>query len=171
MSLTTASGSGLGRPIAPWLVLSLAIGTQAFAVDEVAPTHVIRTAAEVRSLTSAQASQHYPVQLRGVVTFFDEALFCNFVQDDTAGIYLQQTNLPPLRPGQLVEIEGVTSAGEFAPVVTPQRVTALGTGVFPPPQPVSFEQLTSGAEDSQFVQIQGIVRDFGVDPQTRYYSI
>ncbi len=95
-----------------------------------------------------------------------------FVQDATAGIYLQQTNnLPLLRPGQLVEVEGTTSAGEFAPIVTPLKVTVLGKGVFPQPQRVSFEQLTSGEEDSQFVEIRGIVRAISTDPKTKYYSI
>jgi PAS domain S-box-containing protein len=170
MSAFSASGNSLKRF---WLAIFVLVGFCGRPASAADPnlTNVIRTAAAVRSLTSEEASRHYPVQLRGVVTFFDEALFCNFIQDDTAGIYLQQTNLPPLLPGQLVEVEGVTSAGEYAPVVTPFRVTALGNGAFPRPKPVSFEQLTSGEEDSQFVQVHGIVRNVGVDPQTKYYSI
>jgi PAS domain S-box-containing protein len=135
------------------------------------PPDELSTAEQIRQLTREQAARHYPVKLRGVVTFFDEANFFQFIQDETAGIYLQQTNLPPLLPGQLVEVEGSTSAGEFAPIVTPLRVTAVGDGVFPQPKPVSFEQLTSGEEDSQFVQIQGVVRAVGIDPQTKYYAI
>jgi PAS domain S-box-containing protein len=146
-------------------------GARVCLADGLNPTNVIQTMAEVRSLTSEQASRHYPVRLRGVVTFFDELLFCQFVQDETAGIYLQQTNLPPLLPGQLVEVEGTTSAGEFAPIVTPSRINVLGRGKFPPPKAVSFDQLTSGEEDSQFVEISGIVRAIAVDPQTKYFSI
>jgi PAS domain S-box-containing protein len=152
-------------------LLIAVIGAHIYAADNLAPTNVIQTMAEVRGLTSEQANRHYPVKLRGVVTFFDELLFCQFVQDATAGIYLQQTNLPPLLPGQLVEVEGVTSAGEFAPVVTPFQVRVLGQGKFPPAKPVTFEQLTSGEEDSQFVEVEGIVRAIGVDPLTKYYSV
>jgi hypothetical protein len=68
----------------------------------------------------------------------------NLLQDETAGIYLPTNNLPALSAGQLVEIEGVTSPGEFAPVVTVQRVTVLGTRPLPPAKPVSFEELVSG---------------------------
>jgi PAS domain S-box-containing protein len=137
-----------------------------------APLEELQTAEQIRQLTGEQAAGHHPVKLRGVVTFFDGAIFMQFIQDGTAGIYLQQTNnLPPLLPGQLVEVEGMTSAGEFAPIVTPLRVMILGNGTFPQPQPVSFEQLTSGEEDSQFVEIQGIVRAVSIDPQTKYYSI
>src|SRR5206468_3043796 len=54
------------------------------------PTEVLRTAAQVRRLTPQQAEKHVPVGLRGVVTFYDEALFSRFVQDETAGIYLRE---------------------------------------------------------------------------------
>ncbi|HTQ51852.1 MAG TPA: PAS domain-containing sensor histidine kinase [Candidatus Acidoferrales bacterium] len=131
----------------------------------------LTNAEQIRLLSQTNAARHYPVKLRGVVTFFDEANFFQFIQDETAGIYLQQTNLPRLLLGQRVEVEGVTSAGDFAPVVTPLRVAILGDGTFPQPKPVSYEQLISGGEDSQFVQIQGIVRAVGIDPQTKYYSL
>jgi PAS domain S-box-containing protein len=134
-------------------------------------TNTLTTTAEVRNLTVEEASRHYPVRLRGVVTFFDPVLFCQFIQDETAGIYLQLANLPTLKPGQLVEVEGVTSAGQFAPIVTPLKVTILGTGTIPTAQPVSFEQLVSGEEDSQRVAIQGIVRATSIDPQTKYETL
>ncbi len=132
------------------------------------PLRLIQTAAEVRGLSSTEANQHYPVRLRGVVTFYDRAMFCHFIQDGTAGIYLQQTNLPKLLPGQLVEVEGVTSGGEFAPVVAPRRIQLLGVEPLPVARPVAYEQLTSGEEDSQRVEVQGIVRAVAVDPFTKY---
>ena len=91
------------------------------------PPAELQKAEQVRRLTTQEAERHVPVRLRGVVTFFDEGLYSHFVQDDTAGIYLNtSTNLPPLVPGQLVEVEGVTGAGEFAPVVLPSLVKVLG---------------------------------------------
>ncbi len=122
-------------------------------------------------MTAEQADRHYPVKLRGVVTFFGASLFCQIIQDETAGIYLQPTNLPPLLAGQLVEVEGETSSGEYAPVVTAHSVKILGEGAFPRAIPVSFDQLTSGEEDSQFVEIHGIVRSVDFDEKTQYYSI
>jgi PAS domain S-box-containing protein len=152
--------------------LILLLGARVWAEEPLPATNLIQTAAEVRGLTSAEAGRHYPVRLRGVVTFFDESLFYQFFQDETAGIYLQQqTNLPVMRPGEWVEIKGETSAGEFAPVVTPRLITILGTNAIPAATPVTFDQLISGEEDSQRVEVQGIVRAVNIEPQTKYATI
>ncbi len=150
------------------------LGGSLFAQGQSASLEVLHTAAQVRQLTSEQAAHHYPVQLRGVLTFFDEARFYRFFQDNTAGIYLFPSaalSNADLVTGELVEIDGRTSPGEYAPTVTPQQVKVLGAGTFPPAKPVSYEDLASGEEDSQFVEIHGIVRTVSFDPQTKYYSI
>jgi len=132
----------------------------------------LHTAAAVRGLTVEQAQQPRRVRLRGVVTFFDENLFSRFIQDDTAGIYLQYSNTTPvLIPGQIVEVEGVSSPGEYAPILVPERVKVLGVGELPPAKPVTFEQLASGKEDSQFVEIAGIVRSVQLPEGSPYHLI
>jgi len=139
-----------------------------------APLPELHTADQVRQLTPEQAARHYPVRLRGILTFFDQVQFYRFFQDNTAGIYLFPSDAltnTALATGELVEIEGQTSPGEYAPTVTPQRTTILGVGTFPPAKPVSYEELASGEEDSQFVEIHGIIRAVSFDTQTRYYSI
>ena len=146
----------------------------ALKADDLGSTNGIHKAEAVRDLTVTQAGQHYPVQLRGVVTFFDTNLFMRFIQDDTAGIYFfpySATNEPVLAAGQLVELDGNTDPGEFAPVVHPSRITVLGAGTFPPAKPVSYQQLASGEQDSQFVEIHGIVHAVDFDPQTKFYSV
>ena len=131
------------------------------------------TAAQVRSLSPDQAAQHLSVKLKGVVTFSDEDLYSRFVQDDTAGIYfLKMTNnMPALMAGQMVEITGVTSPGEYAPVVDPTSITVVGTGNFPEAKPVNAQELVSGQEDSQFVQISGIVRSVHFEQETMQYLV
>ena len=112
-----------------------------------APLPELQTAEQVRQLTPEQAARHYPVRLRGVLTFFDQAQFYRFFQDGTAGIYLFPSDAltnSALATGELVEIEGLTSPGEYAPTVTPQRTRILGSGTFPPAKPVSYEDLASG---------------------------
>lgn len=126
------------------------------------PLAPLTTAAQVRNLTATDAERHYPVKLRGVVTFY--GVFSQFVQDETAGIYLSRTNLPPLVPGQLVEVQGFTSSGEYAPIVVPERVKIVGKASLPVPRPVTFDQLASGKEDSQFVEVSGIVRSVVFEP-------
>jgi PAS domain S-box-containing protein len=134
----------------------------------------LRTAEEVRRLTAEQAAQRLPVRLRGVVTFFDERLFSRFLQDDTAGIYLfLSTNTPSfsLSVGQFAEIEGVTSPGEYAPIIVPEHVRVLAMTNLPAAKIVTFEQLASGQEDSQFVEIDGIVRSLHLDEASSFLQI
>jgi len=133
---------------------------------------VLTTAGQVRNLTPDQAAAQVPVKLRGVVTFSDEALYSRFIQDDTAGIYLlEMTNSPVLSSGQLVEVEGVTRAGEYAPVVEPTQVKVVGAGEFPAAKPVTAANLVSGSEDSQFVELTGIVRSVQFEEETQSYLI
>ncbi len=130
------------------------------------------TADQVRRLTPEQAEQHLEVRLKGVVTFYDAALYSRFIQDETAGIYLQDvTNGLVLRPGQLVEVVGRTGAGEYAPIVIPRSVKVLGEGTMPAAKPVSLEQLVSGREDSQFVEVSGTVRSVRFDEESRSYLV
>ena len=129
----------------------------------------LRTAEAVRRLTAEQAERGYPVRLRGVVSFFNQTLFSRFVQDDTAGIYLQDwPNPPALAPGQIIEVAGKTSAGEYAPVVMPDQVRVVGEGRLPEARPVSYDELASGREDSQLVAATGVVRSTRRDEASRY---
>ncbi len=121
----------------------------------------LRTVSAIRALSVEQLQQNISVRLDGVVTFFDESLYSHFIQDDTAGIYLKfpvEVALPPLSPGQSVEITGTVNPGEYAPVVAVEQVKVTGIKPLPAARPVSYEQLASGTEDSQFVEIGGVVR-------------
>ena len=105
------------------------------------PLEELRTAEQIRQLTQEQAAHQYPVRLQGVVTFFDQTNYFRFLQDDTAGIYFfldNSTDNPPLAAGQLVEIEGRGSPGEYAPIVTPSRIQILGDGNIPRSQAGHF---------------------------------
>ena len=128
----------------------------------------------VRGLTVDQTQQKSPVRLHGVVTFYDEALFSRFVQDETAGIYLQfppGVGPPQLEPGQTVEVTGYGSPGEYAPVVMVEKIEVTGKQALPPAKLVTYEQLAAGTEDSQFVEVAGIVRSVRPMGKTPYYQI
>jgi hypothetical protein len=81
------------------------------------------------------------------------------VQDATGGIYVSALSgvLPDLRAGLLVELDGVSGPGDFAPVVTQPRVRVLGEQALPEPQPVNLERLFTGAADSAWVAVEGVV--------------
>jgi signal transduction histidine kinase len=134
----------------------------------------LRTVEAIRELSVAQTEQKIPVQLRGVVTFFDEQLYSHFIQDDTAGIYLRfplNVGPPALLPGQLVSVSGTCSPGEYAPVVEVSSVQVVGKAPLPAPKLVTYEQLASGVEDSQFVEITGIVRSVQLLEDSSYNLI
>jgi len=114
---------------------------------------------QVRDLSPEMAKQGYPIRLRATITYYDPDANILFVQDSTAGIYVDTRNQGlEIRPGQLVELEGFTGPGDFAPVIIKPRFKALGAATGLTARKVTFEALVSGKEDSQFVEVKGLVR-------------
>ena len=126
------------------------------------PMATLTTAKQVRRLTREEADRNYPVVLRGVVTFRDDKGF--FLQDSTEAI---ATNEPALAhlvvPGDFVELSGTTAAPDFAPQIEGDHVTVLGKARLPVPLKPSFEQMASTELDSQWVEVEGIVRAARLD--------
>src|ERR1035438_4154957 len=67
------------------------------------------------------------------------------VQDDTDAIYVWvgAADIPPLRAGQLVELEGFSGPGDFAPVVASPRIWVVGEQAMPEPLRMDVDQLLS----------------------------
>ncbi len=128
---------------------------------------LLMEARQVRELSSENAARGYPVQLRGVITYADfiqgDSIRQHlFVQDATAGIYVDPINLTlKLRAGQSVEVDGITAPGRFASEVIHPQVRILGEAPLPGARKVSGEEFATGAEDSQFVEVEGIILSAG----------
>ena len=126
--------------------------------------HTLTTVREVRALDASEAAKARPVHLRGVVTAISGWKSTFFVQDETAGIFVDRTNSSPqLHSGQAVEINGVTGPGSFAPVVIPEKVTVTGEGRLPASPFFRLQELAGGNQDSQFIAMRGIVRSAVVE--------
>ena len=128
---------------------------------------------QIRQLTLGQAKRGYPVRLRAVVTYYSSQGFDfstqesteasptpdMFIQDSTAGIWV---NTPvggsPAQAGQLIEIEGVSEAPDFAPQIGKPHWKVIGRAPMPVARRTSFERMASTMEDSQWVEIEGTVR-------------
>jgi signal transduction histidine kinase len=124
----------------------------------------LTNAADILSLSTAQASLGLGVRLNGVVTAAEPEWNGQFyVQDDTSGIFVNNLGGPRPTPGDRVEIDGNTASGPFAPIISRPRWKKLGTAPLPPAQPVSAEQLMAGVEACQRVEISGIVRSVQVE--------
>ncbi|HYM79121.1 MAG TPA: sensor histidine kinase [Candidatus Dormibacteraeota bacterium] len=163
----------VGGPFGQVLRLAAASALFAGAISGVAraqlpasprPLPTLTHADQIRRLSPEQASLGYPVLIRGVITM-DVPAPDFFVQDATAGIYVEGSvsRRYPHLLSELVEIEGVTGPGKFAPVVREVKSRVLGKGVLPRPQLFLFSELANGQRDSQWVQVRGIVRSAAID--------
>src|SRR6516164_4423054 len=94
----------------------------------------LTTATQVKQLTSEQAALHYPVHIHGVVTFVAEPIEQLFIQDESGGIFVEIHGDYGfhIRPGHLLDIQGVSSPGGFAPDIAPLEIRLLGEGPLPP---------------------------------------
>jgi len=124
----------------------------------------LTTAREVHSLSSAEAARAYPVHLRGVVTYYypetSTKLTGVFVHDSSGSIYVGfgksvEESLPP---ATLVDLRGESNSGEFAPTVAHPQIKVIGVSGLPATTDrPSFSRLSSGVEDGQWVEVEGVV--------------
>ena len=134
----------------------------AAAVAAAAPAsgeRTLTTALEVLSLSAQRAGSRIPVRITGVVTAAEPSWRGQFfVQDSSSGVFVE--NLSPHQPavGDLVELSGVSHPGAFAPIIGSPVWKKIGTAPLPAPKAVSIDSLEAGLEDSQRIQISGIVR-------------
>jgi PAS domain S-box-containing protein len=120
---------------------------------------LLTQAAQIRKLTAEQARLGYPVELRGVITFYAPDFGLTFMQDASAGIFLNVSGpAPEAHPGDLVEVEGVTGRGEFAPVVDEPKIRVVGRAPLPTAPRFSVDDLLTGQQDAAWVEVRGIVR-------------
>ena len=124
----------------------------------------LTNAADVISLPAAQAALHLPIAVSGIVTATDTALKGRFfLQDATGGVFVDNADGQRPNPGDVVEVSGVSEVGAYAPIVTGPTVRKIGTAPLPAAKTVTIEELMSGAEDSQRVEVPGTVRAARVD--------
>lgn len=123
----------------------------------------LTTTEQVRWLNPREAAREYPVKVRAVVTFVlgtrqDAA---GNLQDGTGGIYAwhlaPSSSKATVKAGDFCEIDGTTSAGEFSPGIECRKLRILGHGEFPEPVRPTWNELTSGSLDAQWVELEGIV--------------
>ena len=127
---------------------------------------------EIRALSREEAAGRLPVKIRGVIGWRRLGPESGFVIDDgSAGIYVDSNvaiqrglwNGPApetqdWNPGTLVELEGVTDPGGYAPVILPSTMNAVGMAPLPPAHRYPVARLLSGNDDSQRVEIEGVVQ-------------
>ncbi|HSS97684.1 MAG TPA: hypothetical protein VLK33_11675, partial [Terriglobales bacterium] len=119
----------------------------------------LRTLRKLKSLSVDAAVKQIPVDIKGRITFVDLSASILFVQDETAGAYVDIHNQSlDLRPGDLISVKGVSNPGEYAPIISRPKIKVLAHGALPIPSTLSLPALASGNSDGGWVQVSGIVR-------------
>jgi diguanylate cyclase (GGDEF)-like protein len=113
---------------------------------------------ELKRMSEAEAAAGKPVNVRAVVTYFDPDWRLLFVQDETAAAFVNIGSLD-VRPraGDLVDISGVSSPGDFAPVIIEPKVGFVGKSRLPVPFRADLLGGTLAEADSKWCTFRGVV--------------
>src|SRR5882724_11114541 len=153
------------------LFLALGVGWEGRAADAantnlavptegLPPLPTLTNAEQIHRLTRDEAATGRRVLVRGVVTCTLPQFEAAVVQDGPTGIYIINVNAASggqPQVGDLVQVEGTTDPGQFAPRVQAVRITRLGSGELPAPIHPYWDQMINGSLDTAFVEIEGIV--------------
>src|SRR5438093_5123502 len=132
---------------------------------------------DIRALSQDEGARGYPVRIRGTVTHFDEVQRTTlFVHDGAFGQFVALPAEPAkvgvwaeLKSGDLVEIEGRTVRGGFAPNVWPSNVRKLGRGPMPAARSIAYSAMVTGRYDCDYVGLVGVIQHawLSSDPKSR----
>jgi diguanylate cyclase (GGDEF)-like protein len=124
------------------------------------PAPLLTTVRQAHVLPSKLAAKRYPVHFERVQITDIMPKFGLFVMDSTDGIFvwLPRDKQLDLHQGDIVTVDGVSGPGDLASVIEESRFRVLGHQPLPPAPSVSLDRLTTGAFDSRWVTLDGIVR-------------
>jgi signal transduction histidine kinase len=166
------------RVVALAALLAMVCPADGSAGDGAPPAlRVLTRIQDIRGLSQDGGALGYPVRIRATVTHFDEVARTTLVVHDGA---FGQFVLNPVNPatvgvwadlkaGDLVEIEGRTVRGGFAPNVVPDRVRRLGRASLPAGRSIAYSAMLTGRYDCDYVDVVGVVQRawLSSDPQSR----
>jgi len=120
---------------------------------------VLTTAGEIFGLPASEAAKELPVHLRATVAYYQPSRYMLFVSDATGGVYVNliPSERPPMRRGDLIEVDGVTGKSYRTMVMNP-HIRVIGKGTLPAAHEAGFRSLMAGEQDCQYVSIRGTVR-------------
>lgn len=122
------------------------------------------------SLDVDEANRHHPVRLRAVVSYYEVASDATgptlFVVDASGSVFvaLAESPMTPLVPGDLIEVKGISSGADYAPVVGHGVARVIGRFKLQEDAPlVGIGDMLSGAKDGQWVAIEAVVHSVRFD--------
>ena len=131
---------------------------------------LLTTCRSVHHLTVEEANRHHPVRLRAAVSYYEAATDATgpslFVVDSSGSVFVALAGSPasPLIPGDLVEVTGISSGADFAPVVAHAAARWVGRSALPRTAPrVDIGNMLSGTKDGQWVEMEAVVHSVQFD--------
>ena len=116
----------------------------------------------IRTLTPDAARGSYPVLIRGTVTYINQREPAGIiVHDGEAGVFVRYgrkflgSHLIDLRPGDVIEVEGRTTAEGFAPDVRPSTSGSSAEGRCLPPKRV-LRGAVQRYFDCDYIEVIGV---------------
>jgi PAS domain S-box-containing protein len=124
------------------------------------PTNPLASVAAIKALSPEEAGRHLPIELRATVTYYDPDWSTLFVQQNATGVYVDVHGLSALdlRPGDLVDINGRTSPGDYAPSIVNPALRPAGRGAMPRPESPPYEDLLTGRFDGRLILLDGVIQ-------------
>lgn len=135
-----------------------------------APAPEVTSAEAVRRLSPAAAGEGRPARLRGNLLLVTAPRNAVVLLCEGEGIYVelpQQIDDTTFRLGDIIEVQGVTDAGDFAPIVRARTFTRVGPGSLSAPRITTIAELNAGGYDAAWIEITGIVRSCQPTPPDR----
>ncbi len=120
----------------------------------------LRLADQVLALKPEAADRGLPVRLLGVATWMDPDRATMFVQDTSGGVEIRVpllNRLPPRLPCAVL-IDGRTTRGSFAPLVTADSVVWSNPLGSPTPRLATLDEMLTGRAHGRWVGVQALLR-------------
>jgi len=142
------------------------------------PLRTLHFAREAHSLPYDQAIRAFPVHLRAVVTYYDPFIDSRhgalFVHDSSGAIFIKLPSRPilALLPGTVVDVEGVSATGDYAPILDQAKLRIVGQSHLPENAPrVTMQELLSGPMEGQWVEVEGTVHAAHVESRNVTFDV
>lgn len=156
------------------LLLGLLVVPTCDAADSANPEdheRLLTSVQDIRQLSLKQAATAIPVQLRGVVTFYDASRCFGFIQDETSGIHFVGQHFvtgspgfdwPEISAGDQIDLKAFTARGNFSPYVgiaadSHDALQVLGTAPLPAPICPPIQQLLNPGNHNQWCKVSAIL--------------
>ncbi len=102
------------------------------------------------------------MELEATITFVEPKAGLLFVHDGTAGVFVHSgESLDTLSAGMRLFLRGTAQQGRVSPVILSEGMESRGEGKVPVAETTTTTRVNAGGHDSQWVELNGIVRRDG----------